>query len=406
MIKRRLVTIALLSGLFCLLCGGVFGIEITSYYSPRNRERPLRASTEYIILHTTEGPARGSLRKVRENGETHYFVDTDGHIYRIIHKDRVAFHAGRSMWQGKTNLDNYSIGIEVVGYHNKDITAAQYRALAELLQQLQTVYKIPDERVLCHSMIAYGSPNLWHKRSHRGRKRCGMLFGRESVRKKIGLNSKPRYDPDVKAGRLAVGDPALARVLYGRDREAASAAAHFTSDTADIIASGRTAWDIARDRYNSQDVVYRFPDGRELRGDRITDWKNIPVGTRVVLGDNPAENEADNIKMIGRDGKNAREIAGDEYDTKTTIYFLPDGRIRRGDELKVSEITALPEKTRMLVGYIDGGYVTAGRSAFDICGPRWKLPDTFFRLPDQSIVSGRDIAECSIPKMSRVFFRN
>ncbi|MFH1037124.1 MAG: N-acetylmuramoyl-L-alanine amidase [PVC group bacterium] len=403
---RSIVTCAGWAALACLLGGEVGGFEITSHYSPRNRERPPRTSTEYIILHTTEGPARGSLRKVRENGETHYFVDTDGHIYRIIHRDRVAFHAGRSMWRGKTDLDSCSIGIEVVGYHNKSITAAQYQALGELLRQLQTVYKVPDERVLCHSMVAYGAPNRWHKRSHRGRKRCGMLFAQNPVRKKLGLDKKPEYDPDVKAGRLAVGDPNLARALYGKEREVVTAVALFTANDADIISSGRTAWVIARDRYNSPDVTYRFPDGRELRGDQVTDWNNIPAGTRVAMGESPRENEADNIKIIGRDGTTAREIAGDEYDRKTTIYFLPDGRTRSGDTLKAVEIAALPVKTRVLVGYVDGGYVTAQRSAFDICGARWKLPDTFFRLPDGTILPGSTITETSIPKKARVFFRN
>ena len=170
--KRSLQTIVLVLVLIWFFCGSASGLEITSYYSPRNCERPPRTRTDYIILHTTEGAAKGSLRKVRKNGEAHYFVNTDGHIYRIIRKERVAFHAGRSMWRGRTNIDNSSLGIEVVGYHNKSITNAQYKALRELLQQLQSIYNIPDSRVLSHSMIAYGAPNRWHKRSHRGRKRC------------------------------------------------------------------------------------------------------------------------------------------------------------------------------------------------------------------------------------------
>ena len=102
----------------CLLlvsCEGVFALNIINHYSPRNRERPKRRATYYIILHTTEGPKKGSLNKVHARGEAHYFVDTKGRIYRIIDKKRVALHAGRSMWQGRTNIDNYSIGIEMVG---------------------------------------------------------------------------------------------------------------------------------------------------------------------------------------------------------------------------------------------------------------------------------------------------
>ncbi len=381
-------------------------LNIASYYSPRNAERPPRATTEFIILHTTEGPARGSLRKLHSRGEAHYFVNTDGKVLRIIDRKRVAFHAGRSMWGGKTDLDNCSIGIEMVGYHDRDITAAQYVALKELLRQLQGIYKIPDDKVLTHSMVAYGAPNVWHKRSHRGRKRCGMLFARDSTRRKIGLVKKPAFDPDVRAGRLVNADPQLAGILYGRELVAAVPTAAPTPGNAVVLTVGKTAWDVARDRYNTAEVVYRFPGGKEVRGDRVKNWSNIPAGTVVVLGEAATENPVEVIREIGRDGRNGREVAGEEFDRATTIYFFPDGRIRRGDELTVAEIGSLPNDTRVLVGYVDGGYVSKGRSAFEICGPRWNRPDTYYRLADRSLVAGSGISETSIPRDTRVFFRN
>ncbi len=380
--------------------------NIASYYSPRNSERPPRNSTEYIILHTTEGPARGSLRKLHSRGEAHYFINTDGRVLRIIDQRRVAFHAGRSMWEGKTDLDNCSIGIELVGYHDRDITAAQYAALKELLRQLQGIYKIPDEKVLTHSMVAYGPPNVWHKRSHRGRKRCGMLFARDSVRRKIGLTRKPAFDPDVRAGRLINADGQLVQILYGREIAPAAPAAAPTPGNAVILTAGKTAWDVARDRYNTAEVVYRFPDGKEIRGDRVTDWNKIPAGTVVVLGEAATENPVDTIRVIGRDGKTALEVAGEEYALATTVYFFPDGRVRRGDEMTPEDFTSLPVETRVLVGYVDGGYISKGRSAFDICGPRWNRPDTYYRLADRSLVAGSGISETSIPRNTRVFFRN
>src|SRR5690606_25227781 len=143
-----------------------------------------------------------------------YLVDIDGVVTRIIQRDRIAMHAGRSMWNGKTNLDNISVGIEIVGYHDKPITAAQKQALQELIRQLKAIYKIPDSKVLPHSMVAYGRPNRWHPVSHRGRKRCAMLLARDDLRREIGLHSKPAYDPDVRAGRLKVADAYLNTVLF------------------------------------------------------------------------------------------------------------------------------------------------------------------------------------------------
>ena len=82
------------------------------YRSPRNPERRVRASTELIVLHTTEAPARSSLTKVSDRGECHFCVTEDGSVYRIVDRDREAFHAGRSMWNGKEDVDKFSIGIE------------------------------------------------------------------------------------------------------------------------------------------------------------------------------------------------------------------------------------------------------------------------------------------------------
>lgn len=381
-------------------------LDIVSYYSPRNRERPVRPRTDYIILHTTEGPAKGSLNKIYLNGEAHYFVDTNGKTYRIIEKNRVAFHAGRSMWNGLTDIDNYSVGIELVGYHNKDITSAQYRALKEIIEELQRIYKIPDERVLTHSMVAYGSPNRWQKHSHRGRKRCGMLFAKSGVRSKLGLTSKPLYDPDVRARRLVDADPYLAKVLYGSSSEQDTAVAHFSGSDANVISANRSAWDIARDKYKSADTTYILPDGTKLRGDQIKDWRKVQPGTKVLLDEGQRDNEFENVKTLGVDGDNVRDIAGDEYNSSSTIYLLPDGTIRIGNEIKESEWTSIPQKTRILVGYVRGGQVTAKKTAYEICGKYWNFPSTYYMLSGGEIIAGNMIDEGAVPLNTYVFYRH
>ena len=185
------------------------------YRSPRNPERKIRKSTELIVLHTTEAPARSSLNKVSDRGECHYVVTEEGRVYRIVDRDREAFHAGRSMWNGKEDVDKFSIGIECVGHHDKSMSSVQLAAIRTLVKELQAMYSLPDHCVVCHSHVAYGAPNKWHKRKHRGRKRCGMLFAMPSVRQKLGLKTRPARDSDTRSGRLAVGDGYLNRVLYG-----------------------------------------------------------------------------------------------------------------------------------------------------------------------------------------------
>lgn len=276
----------LLLVLTLLLMGGIDAAAldiINKYRSPRNRERAPRKSTEFIVLHTTEGSEKGALAKLQKNGEAHYCVGLDGKIYSIVDMRKTAYHAGVSMWNGRTELDRHSIGIEIVGTHKTEIRAAQYKAVNALIEYLQGIYKVPDDRVLPHSMVAYGKPNPWHKKNHRGRKRCGMLFARDSVRAKLGLSKRPAYDPDVKAGRLVIGDSYLASILFGFRIEASLPVEEPSESTTGVISKGKTPWDVAGDAYNSSTTIYIFPDGTKKRGNQIKDWKRIPIGTRVVV---------------------------------------------------------------------------------------------------------------------------
>ena len=185
------------------------------YRSPRNPERRVRATTELIVLHTTEAPAKSSLEKVSDRGECHFCVTEDGSVYRIVDRDKVAFHAGRSMWNGKEDVDDFSIGIECVGYHDKPMGVVQLRAIRDLVKELQSMYRLSDDKVVCHSHVAYGAPNKWHRYKHRGRKRCGMLFAMPSVRKVLELKKRVARDEDVRAKRLRNADEYLRKVLYG-----------------------------------------------------------------------------------------------------------------------------------------------------------------------------------------------
>ncbi|WFB34903.1 N-acetylmuramoyl-L-alanine amidase [Kiritimatiellota bacterium B12222] len=380
------------------------GLNIESRYSPLNSKRSPRKSTQYIILHTTEGGGKGSLNKLRKYGEAHYMLDVDGKVYRIIEKHRIAMHAGRSMWNGQTNLDNISIGIEIVGYHDKPLTQAQKQALRELLRQLKVIYKIPDDHVLPHSMVAYGRPNRWHSVSHRGRKRCAMLLGRDDYRREIGLLSKPAFDPDVRSGRLKVADDYLNKVLF---TVIPIPVAIQEQVGATMIARGRSAWDIAKENYNSPGTVYIFPNGTQKRGNEITDWNKIPPGTQVRIGEAlpEEEQETEKVQVIGKDGSSAAEIAGSAISRESTIYFTTDGQVKQGNELSAERLLSLPKGTGMLVGYVHGGVIRSNRRSFDICGPRWNLPTTFYRLPDGSIRSGDEMDERSIPLGTMVFFQ-
>jgi hypothetical protein len=104
-----------------------------------------------------------------------------------------------------------------------------------------------------------------------------------------------------------------------------------------------------------------------LRGNEIREWESIPAGTRVLFldGDQEREQEFEGFLEIGKDGNTVRDLAGDLYADATTIYFFPDGLIRTGAELSRTAslrrlLNAPPKGTRVLVGYVYGGYVQPG----------------------------------------------
>jgi N-acetylmuramoyl-L-alanine amidase len=394
---------------------------IENRFSPLNKKRPHRPYTRYIILHTTEGEEEGSLRKIVRFGEAHYCVSLSGKVYRIIDKAKIAKHAGRSMWEGRSNIDNYSIGIEVIGYHNKDINDAQYAALRELLRQLKSLYHISDKEVLTHSMVAYGRPNRFHHDSHRGRKRCGMIFARPDVRARLGLEDKPVHDVDVEAGRLKVGDRELYSYLFAAapkrtlvasagKPEAPAPAPIETPPESSVIGGDFTAWSIARDRYDDSSTIYIFPNGKKLAGNQIQDWARIPSGTKVVLNELDDTQPFEGFLEIGKDGDTSQTVAGTAYAKNTTIYFFPDGLIRTGAELKKRRsnrklLNNPPKGTRVLVGYVYGGHVKTRRPPASIAGEKWNYPSTYYRYPDGSILSGDDIEVGSIPAGTLVFYQ-
>lgn len=312
------------------------------YRSPRNPERKVRASTELIVLHTTEAPARSSLNKVSERGECHFVVTEEGSVYRIIDRDREAFHAGRSMWKGKEDIDKFSIGIECVGYHDKAMSAIQLQAIRTLVKELQLMYRLSDDKVVAHSHVAYGAPNKWHRQRHRGRKRCGMLFAMPSVRARLGLESRPARDEDTRARRLVVGDPYLQNVLYGR------------IDT--------------------------------MRG-QLPGPASVPSsgGMFSWLGFGGAKrNEETSVRAVPRE----KPAVSREKPVATPKPRSPPRSIA---ELKAR-------------GYVIKGSVSATRTAAKIAGSKWNAADTYYTIRDK-VIAGNAINPAKIEKGMTIWMR-
>ena len=422
-------------------------LRIRTDLGPENSRRAVRRSTRYIVLHTTEGGEAGSLRKLWRLGEAHYFVHRDGRVVRLLDRSRTATHAGDSLWDGGSRLDDVSLGIEVSGYHDHELSRAQTEALRELLRQLQGLYGIKDEDVLTHSMVAYGEPNRFHPYRHRGRKRCAMVFARPALRRKIGLTSAPASDPDVRAGRLRVGDQELERKLYPSQPATLRASAQpdpqprkvlaamvaaepkveapsietqvTTSEArleAGIITAESTAWSIAGRAYSSPKTLYVFPNGVQETGDAIERWDDMPAGTRVLIdgvSEGPADaapspQHNDGLVLVSK-GTSAHELIGAASAADSTTYIFPNGSVNSGAVLNASaegrrQLGRLPRGTRVLIGYVNAGRLTSTRSLAEVAGHRWSEPSTYYRLPGGGIRAGGEVEASRLPQGTLVFF--
>ena len=320
--SRRAGIRAIVSGVLVLaaaLCPPPVAAAIDAsnrYRSPRNPERKMRALTELIVLHTTEAPARSSLNKLSERGEAHFCVTEAGEVYRIVDLNREAFHAGRSMWNGREDVDKFSVGIECVGHHDKPMPMVQLVAIRDLVKELKSIYNIPNERVVCHSHVAYGSPNKWQRRRHRGRKRCGMLFAMPSVRRILELWKRPSFDADTRAGRLAIGDDYLQKVLFGN------------VDTMYPYYGGRKAPSSGKVKPSVETTVRAAPNrsAKPVAKPPVSPAAK-PAASSVATG--PAPKSIDDLKKRGYELKgtvsktlSASRIAGKRWNAADTYYTI------------------------------------------------------------------------------------
>ncbi|OHV13466.1 N-acetylmuramoyl-L-alanine amidase [Kushneria phosphatilytica] len=84
----------------------------------------------------------------------HLLIRRGGECIQFVPFDRRAWHAGRSCWQGRREVNDFSVGIELEGDH-RPFTAAQYHRLSDVLQTM--VHSYPElslSRLVGHEQIA------------------------------------------------------------------------------------------------------------------------------------------------------------------------------------------------------------------------------------------------------------
>ena len=138
-------------------------MKITSYFSPNySKKTRLKKDIKFVIIHYTgmqsEIESFKRLMDPQYKVSSHYLINRKGEIIQMVKEKNIAWHAGKSRWKKFKNLNNYSIGIELVnkghqfGYQN--FSRRQISSLIKLCKKLKKKYLIKKENFLGHSDIA------------------------------------------------------------------------------------------------------------------------------------------------------------------------------------------------------------------------------------------------------------
>jgi AmpD protein len=153
-------------------------VGVNQVLSPHFDERPAGVAPDLIVLHGISlppgefgGPWIARLFTGNLPGDVHpYFagliaarvsahllIRRDGEVVQFVSFNDRAWHAGKSVWQGREVCNDYSIGIECEGTDEVAYESAQYDALRKLIPVLLGAYpKITKDRIVGHSDVAPG----------------------------------------------------------------------------------------------------------------------------------------------------------------------------------------------------------------------------------------------------------
>lgn len=84
----------------------------------------------------------------------HLFIERDGSVTQLVNFANRAWHAGKSSYLGREQVNDFSIGIELEGSDHSAFSNEQYAALAQVVAALHTAYPATRRHVTGHSDIA------------------------------------------------------------------------------------------------------------------------------------------------------------------------------------------------------------------------------------------------------------
>jgi N-acetylmuramoyl-L-alanine amidase len=149
---------------------------------PSPNHGPRAGAIDMLVLHYTGmTSAAAALERLCDPAaavSAHYLIDEDGAVWRLVAEERRAWHAGLSSWRGRSDVNDASIGIELVNpgheFGYRAFPEAQIAALIELGSQIVARHAIPARNITGHADVAPerkhdpGELFPWRRLAHAG----------------------------------------------------------------------------------------------------------------------------------------------------------------------------------------------------------------------------------------------
>lgn len=127
-----------------------------------NHESRDGQAVDMLVLHYTgmksAASAMDKLINPASKVSAHYVIDELGQVFQLVEESQRAWHAGKSCWRGQTNINQRSIGIEIVNpgheFGYRPFPDIQMQSVIALCQAILTRHKIPAQNVVGHSDVA------------------------------------------------------------------------------------------------------------------------------------------------------------------------------------------------------------------------------------------------------------
>jgi AmpD protein len=131
--------------------------------SPNHGRRPVGAEVDLIVVHSISLPpgefGGDSIHRLFTNTldwdahpyfqtirgpevSAHFLIDRCGRLTQFVDCDRRAWHAGASIYRGRPQCNDDSIGIELEGLEGSTFEKPQYETLAGLCRAIAVRYPV------------------------------------------------------------------------------------------------------------------------------------------------------------------------------------------------------------------------------------------------------------------------